>query len=395
MRIAGETNPSIVEVAESNGRWTYTDLNFATQEGPSSPDRTPWRQVAPLPSARSGLAAVAGDGDGRHVYYQDLTGSVTALTPPAAALTDQAESRVFTADVDAPVAAGVSALATTAGRGLQVYYLDREHRPVALAESAAGAWEYLPCTQGPPASAVGRLAATSSGRDRQIYYLDTQGHLIEAAWVNNGGELWSVTDLTAELPAPVPAVVSPLTAVHGGADLRRVYYLDAESRLVELAYSIRPPDKRNPEGSAGWEVTNLSAWAGAPTAAAAGPMAAALVGGSRPHVYYRAGGGGLIDMAWRGAGWEPSSPTESANRGAGAPVAAATSALAVTLPESTESSHLFYVDPRQRLIHLYRSGREWWSADLSTEAGLPEVARSSPLAAICSSGPRVYYLSEE
>ncbi|MFE5710195.1 hypothetical protein ACFQ7J_05100 [Streptomyces sp. NPDC056501] len=394
MKTIREPVISIVEVAEKGGGWVYTDLNFAPPEPRSGPDETPWRQVAPLPSAASGLAVTGGGGAGRQLCYEDVTGSVTALSESATAV-DRLDTRAFTADVDAPVAAGGSTLAMTAGRGPHIYYLDRGRRPVALAESDDGRWECLPCAQGPPASAVGRLAATRAGGTRHLYYLDVEGHLIEASWVNTGGELWSVTDLTSTLDAPPPGAVSPLATLGSGSDVRRVYYLDEERSLIELTYVIRPPSKKDPEVRAGWEVVNLSTRAGAPAATAAGPLTAALVDGSRPHVYYRDDGGRLIEMAWRGTGWQPGSPTESADHGTGAPLVAATGALAVTLSDHAASCHLFYLDPRRHLIHLHRVGGEWLSADLSTDADLPAVARRTPLAAIPAAGPRVYYLSEE
>jgi hypothetical protein len=54
-------------------------------------------------------------------------------------------------------------------------------------------------------------------------------------------------------------------------------------------------------------------------------------------------------------------------------------------------------DGDDSLIELSGAGEKWASHDLGGELDLPDVATAvpSPIAAIHTSGPRVYYVSEE
>ncbi|MFF2662808.1 hypothetical protein ACFVUH_36320 [Kitasatospora sp. NPDC058032] len=414
MRRQAERVYSIIEVARQGGRWGYSDINFSARrpDGPPEPGAGPgWRQVSPVPVAGSGLAAAGAADDRRRVYYQEqdrsLVGTAYEPSSPDGRWTGY---RVLTRETGAPVAGAGAAVAVTGRIGaLRVYYLDsgpgeEGRHPVRLAERGEE-WTYSTCAGAPHGSPISPLAAVTTERGEFAYYLDAPGRLIEASWLGEAG--WSVRDLTSGVDGcPAASPLSRLTAVGCGTDSRLVYFLDEDNRPVQLAHTVVPATKKRPEGDAEWRVLRLSAY-GAPAAAAGSPPAVVLSPDGHPRLYYLDADRTVVEVGFNGRGWEVHRAGTEADDGAGAPAAAGGSSLAAVPDGDGSAVQVFYLGAAgpdggpdgcdHHLIELRGSGRGWRSRDLGAELDLPTVATGvpSPFAAIRTSGPRVYYTSEE
>ncbi|WP_159392952.1 hypothetical protein [Streptomyces cyaneogriseus] len=408
---------SIIEVARQGGEWEYSDLNFvaeSTRDGGSV--RQGWRQVRPAAIPGSGLAVAGSAEDDRRVYYQDVDRSLVQLSyAPSSSDGHWGPYRAFTPEIGAPSAAVGSALAVT-GRidGQRVHYFDGDRHPVRL-EERPGGWTYTVCADGPPGSLISPLAAGVTEQGEYVYYLDDRGHIIEASW--HGSQGWSVADLSAGIEGcPVPSPLTRLAATGYGSDGRLVYYLDERNRPVQLEHTVIAGTKKNPEGSVLWQVCDLSVF-GAPAAAVGGPPALLLNAADRPRLCFLDADRMVVEVEFNGCGWDIRRAGADADLGAGAPRAAAGSALAAVAGADGSESHVYYLGtafaggeaPGHRssgdglpggddsLIELGGAGDKWAARDLGAELDLPDVATAvpSPIAAVHTSGPRVYYVSEE
>ncbi|MFE7189375.1 hypothetical protein [Kitasatospora sp. NPDC057541] len=414
MRRQAEKVYSIIEVAQQDGTWGYSDINFSERRPAGSPGSgtgPEWRQVSPLPLAGSGLAAAGSEDDRRRVHYQEQDrGVVGTAYEPSSPDGRWTGYRVLTRETGAPAAHAGGAVAVTGRIGeLRVYYLDGGQgeeglRPVRLAERGAE-WTYAACDEAPRGSPISPLAAVTTERGEYAYYMDTPGRLVEVSWL--GEEGWSVHDVTSGVEGcPAPSALSRLAAVGHGTDSRLVFFLDEDNRPVQLEHTVVAGTKKRPEGGEEWRVRRLSAY-GAPVAAAGGQQAVVLCADGHPRLYYLDVDRMVVEVGFNGRGWEVNHAGAEADRGTGAPAAAAASSLAAVPEADGRAVQVFYlgaVDPGDgagagdhHLIELRGSGARWSSRDLGAELDLPDVATGvpSPLAAIRTTGPRVYYTSEE
>ncbi|MFF2040623.1 hypothetical protein ACFVVX_09365 [Kitasatospora sp. NPDC058170] len=405
---------SIIEVAEQDGRWGYTDINFSegrTSDPPGSGAGSVWRQISPLPIAGSGLAAAGSAEDRRRVYYQESDRSVVgAVYDPSSPDGPWSGYRVLTRETGAPSAAVGSALAVTRGSGgLRVLYLDDGRldggRRLVRLEEREREWTYAVCTDAPRGSPISPLAAVTTGLGEYTYYLDERGHVVEVSWP--GAEGWSVCDVTSGVEdCPAPAPLSRLTAAGYGTDFRLVYFLDEGNHPVQLEHRVIEGTKKNPGGSALWQALNLSAY-GAPAAAVGSGPAVVLTVGDHPQLYYPDADRMVVGVEFNGRGWDVRHAGVDADGGEGAPPVAVGGPLAAVAETDGSAARVYYLgaadpgaDPQEgdhRLIELRGAGDKWTSRDLGAELELPDIATGvpSPFAAICTSGPRVYYTSEE
>ncbi|MFJ7960281.1 hypothetical protein ACIQ62_28730 [Streptomyces sp. NPDC096319] len=409
MRRMAEKVFSIIEVAEQDGTWGYSDINFSEERTPGSPapvEGPLWRQVSPVAIAGTGLAAVGSVGDDRRVYYQDLDRSVVGTayrsSPPTGRWTGY---EVFTSAVGAPSADGGSALAVTGEIGdLRVYYLDDGRRPVRLREGDQE-WTYDVCADAPPGSPISPLAAVTAGQVEYVYYLDVRGHVVEASW--HGAEGWSFDDLTSGTEGcPMPSPLGRLTAVRRGSASRTVYFLDETDRPVQLEHVVVAGTKKDSEGRTVWRVQRLSAY-GAPAAVAGSRPVVVPTADGHPRLYYPDADRLVVEVGFNGLGWDVHHAGAEADRGAGAPAAAEGTSLAAVAGGDHRGVQVYYLGAADagngpdggdgNLIELEGSGAEWTARHLGAELGLPEVATGvpSPITAIYTSGPRVYYTTVE
>ncbi|MFE5909049.1 hypothetical protein ACFQ6B_08175 [Streptomyces wedmorensis] len=414
MRRTAEKVFSIIEVAEQDGKWGYSDINFSeeqTSDLPESGARSMWRQVSPVAIAGSGLAAAGSDEDDRRVFYQDRDRSpVGTAYDPSLPDGRWVGYRVFTADIGAPSADVGSALAVTGQIGdLRVYYfsdgrLDGGRRLVRLEEQSQE-WTYAVCDDAPEGSSISPLAAVTTGQGEFVYYLDGRSHVVEASY--RGVEGWAVCDVTSAVEGcPTPSSLSRLTAAGCGTDTRFVYFLDENDRPVQLEHTIVDGTKKNPEGSVEWLARSLSVY-GAPAAAAGSRPAVVLTAEDHPQLYYLDADHMVVAVGFNGRGWDVNHVGVDADGGAGAPRAAAGASLAAVACADRSASQVYYLgaaypgagpgEGDNNLIELRGAGDDWTSRSLGAELDLPDVATGvpSPITAICTSGPRVYYTSEQ
>lgn len=405
---------SIIEVAQQDGRWVYSDINFSAAPTPGSAESgagPTWRQVSPMAIAGSGLVAAGSDEDQRRVYYQEQDRSlVGAAYDPSSPDGRWDGYRVFTRETGAPTADVGSAVAVAGRIGdLRVYYLDDGRgedgrRPVRLAEGGRE-WTYSVCADAPRGSPISPLSAVITDQGEYAYYLDAGAHLVEVSWL--GEEGWSIGDVTSAVEGcPTPSPLSRLTAVGYGTDSRLVYFLDEDNRPVQLEHTVIPGTKKQPEGGTEWQLRSLSAY-GAPPAAAGSQPAVVLTADGHPQLYYLDADRMVVEVEFNGRGWQVNRAGADADHGAGAPAAAGGSSLAAVPGAHPSAAQVFYLGAAgpgdgpgggdRNLIELRGSADGWASHDLGTELGLPDVATDvpSPFAAIRTSGPRVYYTSEE
>ncbi|MFC5804979.1 hypothetical protein [Streptomyces formicae] len=407
---------SIIEVARQNGKWGYSDINFSAGRTPDSPeaDGGPvgpmWRQVSPAAIASSGLAAAGSVEDLRRVYYQEPARSLVGMAyepPPDGRWVGY---RVFTTEIGAPSAEVGSALAVTGQiGGLRVYYLadgqvEGGRRLVRLEERSEG-WTCAMCADSPRASLISPLAAITTEQGEYAYYVDARSHVIEASWL--GVEGWSVKDVTSDVDGcPVPSSLSRLTAAGYGSDFRFVYFLDENNSPVQLEHTVVVGTKKKPEGSVAWQVRSLSVY-GAPAAAAGSRLAVVLTADGHPQLYYLDADRMVVEVGFNGRGWDVDHVGVDADEGAGAPSAADGSSLAAVAGADRSATQVYYLgaadrgaeppDSDNNLMELRRHGDKWTSRCLGAELDLPDVATAvpSPITALYTSGPRVYYVSEE
>ncbi|WP_328941787.1 hypothetical protein OG259_09095 [Streptomyces sp. NBC_00250] len=404
---------SIIEVAEQDGKWGYSDINFSEEETPDSPesDGGPvWRQVSPVAIAGSGLAALGSTEDDRRVFYQDLNRSLVGASYKPSLPDGRWDGyRVFTTEIGAPTADAGSALAVTGHvGGLGVYYfddgrLDGGRRLVRL-EERSREWTYDVSDDTPRGSSISPLSAVTTEQGEYVYYLDGLGHIVEASWL--GTEGWSVDDLTSGIEAcPTPAPLSRLTAGVCGTGSRCVYFLDESDRPVQLERTVIGGTKKRPESRVVWQVRSLSVY-GAPAAAAGSRLAVLLTAEGHPQLYYLDTDRMVVGVGFNGRGWDVDRVGVNADDGAGTPPATAGSSLAAVARADRPGAQVYYLgtadypgEGDNHLIELQGSGSgyTWTSRSLGAELDLPAVATGvpSPITAICTSGPRVYYTSEE
>ncbi len=146
-----------------------------------------------------------------------------------------------------------------------------------------------------------------NGSATRLYYLDPNNHVNELAW-NNG---WSNTDTTAAAGSPVAASGSALACFGVNGSATRLYYLDASNHVNELAWNN------------GWSNTDMTAAAGSSVAASGSALACFGVNGSATRLYYLDASNHVNELVWNN-GWSNTDMTAAA----GSPGAASGSALA-------------------------------------------------------------------
>ncbi len=137
---------------------------------------------------------------------------------------------------------------------------------------------------GSPAAASGSALACFgvNGSATRLYYLDPNNHVNELAW-NNG---WSTTDMTAAAGSPIAASGSALACFGVNGSATRLYYLDSNSYVNELAWNSN------------WVNTDMTAAAGSPVAASGSPLACFGVNGTATRLYYLDGVHHVNEIAW-------------------------------------------------------------------------------------------------
>ena len=273
----------------------------------------------------------------------------------------------------APGAAGspIATYSWEAGGSKQVVYVTGDGHIHELSVSVGGGWNHADLTAltGAPSAAAGSPIAAygwEAGGSKQVVYVTDDGHIHELSVSVGGG--WNHADLTALTGAPSAAAGSPIAAYGweaGGS--KQLVYVTGDGHIHELVVGM----------GAGWSHADLTAIAGAPSAAGSPIAAYGWEAGDSKQVVYITGDGHIHELVvGMGAGWSHADLTAIA----GAPSAAG-SPIAAYGWEAGDSKQVVYITSDGHIHELSVSvGASWSHADLTTLTGAPGAA-GSPIAA--------------
>jgi hypothetical protein len=259
---------------------------------------------------------------------------------------------------------------------LEVYYIGSNQHVYQLWWN--GTWHFadVSALAGAPNAAAGTaLAVMTIDRDVEIYYLGSNQHVYQLQW--NG--TWHSADVTAFAGAPNAAAGTPLASqVDTVTNTIEVYYLGSNQHVYQLWWN------------GVWHTADLTVFTGAPNAAAGSPLVSQIdTILNHPEVYYLGSNQHVYQLWWNGT-WHFADVTALA----GAPNAAAGTALASQVDTVTNTIEVYYLGPNQNVYQLWWNG-VWHTADLTVFTGAPNAAAGSPLVSQIDTildHPEVYYI---
>ncbi len=238
------------------------------------------------------------------------------------------------------------------------------HAPLAIANSGLAAFPLLQNQGGTEPT--------------RIYYQDTGGKIGEFADRLPEPNAWSVTPLTERTNTPVPAPATALAGFAGNGLDPRLYSLDPDGAVIELAW-----------GNGKWTGGRLPGANGAAKAAPGSSLTCFGLEGKDSRVYHLNADGKVVEWAWGDGNWNgaPIQPTNTA------PAAAAGSALA-SFETTRHEPRVYYFDDNGHTIELAWGGK-WSSSNIASPSNAPAALRGSPLTgfAIDRDNLRLYYFS--
>jgi hypothetical protein len=288
----------------------------------------------------------------------------------------------LTAAAKAPAAGMFSGLTCfgVGGTATRVYYVDANGDVYELAwENGWVATNVTAKAGAPPADGGNNLTCFGvGGTDSRIYYTDlvgAVGSVYELAWVNSG---WVATNVTAEARAASVYRGTPLTCFGVGGTASRIYYLDNDAHVQELAWEN------------GWMATDVTAQAGAPAASHDSALTCFGVGGTATRVYYvEPNRSHMYELAWEN-GWVATDVTAAA--GASAATHNALSCFGV----GGVASRIYYLVYNNADQDVYEMAWEngWVSTNLTAKANARTASNSSAVTCFGVGGTatRVYYV---
>jgi hypothetical protein len=236
--------------------------------------------------------------------------------------------------------------------------------PAAAPGSALSAYQWV----SPPGQQPAYVRA-------QVVYLDADGHVHELLSpvppFGRGQPPWTHTDLTQQAGAPSAAAGSALSGYGWPTgNAKQVVFLDADSHVWEL--SVTP--------GARWSAADITQLASAPLASAGSPLSgfAWAAGAAKQVVFLDAAGHAheLLLTLPTGVG-QPAWQYTDLTRQAGAPQAAAGSALCGYDWPAANSKQVCYLDADGHAWELSTTpGAPWSAADLTHLAAAPPAAGS-------------------
>ncbi len=234
-----------------------------------------------------------------------------------------------------------------------------------------GAWQYLSISEqagAPPAASDPTPLISPDGTSQQIFFIDDNGHLILLWWDGN----WHHANISHATGAP-PFDGRPATAP------------TPEGQTIYVACSGK--DKKvhllRREGTHQWYYEAAAEDAGAPSAIG-DPAIAVVPHEDRPRLYYRAGGGRLIQVHWYNR-WLYSDLTAAAD----APPVGGEPAAAFLAGNPFPT--IAYENRDGHLVRLYWSDDRWQAESPSQMTGAPKL-RSAPLLLVRQAANHLYLI---
>lgn len=185
--------------------------------------------------------------------------------------------------------------------------------------------------------------------DARLYYLDGNRHVIELA---REGNSWLARDLTRLIGAPA-GYEQPMAAFRAGASGIRVYYRDRNFHIQELAYT-----------NGAWQRRDITAASGAPPARDLGPLSAFPVAGTDSRVYFL-NDGRVQEIAYYQGGWHHRDVSAATDAPRARNLEWAVFAVAETDPR------IYYLDSSEHIQELAYYQRGWHHRDLTADTGTP------------------------
>jgi len=239
-----------------------------------------------------------------------------------------------------------------------------------------------------PAATGSSSSSTTLGGDPRVYYLDANNHVIELAW-HHDSNTWAPRDLTHDVGTSInqAAPGSSLTSTTLGGN-PRVYYLDVWNNVIELAWHSN-------DNHWYWRiVTNDAKPVDVGTSinqAAPGSSLTSTTLGGNPRVYYLDANNHVNELAWHSNDntWYGRDVTEDATQ-----AAHGSSLTSTTLGGDPR---VYYLDANNHVNEMawHTQGNNWSWRDVTEDAGasLHKNAPGSSLTSTTLGGdPRVYQL---
>jgi hypothetical protein len=292
-----------------------------------------------------------------------------------------------TVDTNAGVtsfAYGTSTLGYFVGTDRHVYELVQDLNQGALIEN-------ITTLSGAPLAVSGSpLASILNGEHGYIYFFDSNWHVHQLYW-NNSGQ-WLNVDATAAAGAPSANPGSHLASfLFGGYFL--VDYITSDGHIHELYTQ---------NGGTTWATTDITAAAGAPTAALGSGLTGFKYPDGHAHVFYFDGGKSLHELYSNGSWFTDTMGAPSVTPNVGS----------LTSLYYNSSMHVFFLgtgfqSTTSDIFELaaqgegpgFNSSHTWQSNDVTTKVGgpsFPQAATVSPLVTYVhppSSTVRLYYVA--
>ena len=282
-----------------------------------------------------------------------------------------------------------------AGFDTRLYYLDAYGHVVEVGYNSGNIFgsgnpwyanDITNATGAPPAMPKRRSTCFGvGGTDTRVYYLDDNGSVVEIGW-NAGG--WYYADLGNNVAggAPPAQLGSPLTCFGVGGQNPRVYYLDDNGHVIELA-----TDQSNNENGAVWYYNDISNYTGAPPAGFGSQLTCFGVGGLASRVYYQDGSGHINELGYEN-GWYVNDITAAT----GANPAAYGSGL-TCFGVAGFDTRVYYQDGSRHINELgWGADGGWYANDITDTVGAPLANFDFALTCFGVGGTasRVYYTDQ-
>lgn len=222
--------------------------------------------------------------------------------------------------------------------------------PATATVTISGTLNSVLTSSGSAAPAITSSALTSfvaSDGSSHTFYEGSNQHIYHLFWNSSGG--WQDQDVSAVANSAAAASASPLTSFQSSDGNYRVYYLDANNHVNQLA-----------SNGGNWSNQDATTAAGA-AAAASNSKLAGFTNSAGNHVYYLGTNQHENQLYWNGSQWVNQDLTSAA--GSSHVPASSSSLTGFSLSDGTE--HTFYIGTDQHVYQMLWTGSAYQNQDLT------------------------------